>query len=64
MHGAIPSLPQYNFMAQYLIKQWMHYNGVVLGLSTRPNLCLPLNVLCYTQQQIKDEYAVQVLKRT
>jgi len=30
MHGAVPPLSQYIFMAWCLIKQWLHLHGVVL----------------------------------
>jgi len=31
MCGAIPALPQYVFMAWYLIKQWLCLHGMVLS---------------------------------
>jgi len=35
MRGAILTLPQYVFTAWCLIKQWIHFYGVVLSLNLR-----------------------------
>jgi hypothetical protein len=53
MHGAIPPLPQYAFMAWCLVKHWDNFTRMCFGDSA-PDYCDFCSVHVYTVESILD----------